>query len=161
MSFNCQAFYPVVDANSFFFQFSLSGICSSSWPFIGWANLLANVIPSRSTFTETIRVKLVATLFPAVFLSSKKGLMILWWMYTHLVSPKVDSTSGHHLRQLGHRDGHRDKTRDSVMHSLERVIRVHERMDGKVHGNEPTCRSSVLGKGIPKYYSIELHFNFF
>ena len=68
---------------------------------------------------------------------------------THLVSPEVDSASGHHLRQLGDRDGHGDEARDSIVHSLEGVIRVHERVDGKVHRDVISGGSRVLCVGVP------------
>jgi hypothetical protein len=68
---------------------------------------------------------------------------------THLVSPEVDGASAHHLRELGNHDGHGDEARDPIVHSLEGVIRVHERVNGKVHHDEPTRWSSVLFESVP------------
>ena len=79
----------------------------------------------------------------------KKERKLLLVVDTHLVSPEVDSASGHHLRQLGDRDGHGDEARDSIVHSLEGVIRVHERVDGKVHRDVISGGSRVLCVGVP------------
>ncbi len=67
-----------------------------------------------------------------------------------MVSPEVDGAAAHHLRELGDRDGHGDEARDPIVHSLECVIRVHERVNGKVHHDEPTRWRSVLFESVPR-----------
>lgn len=67
----------------------------------------------------------------------------------HLVRPEVDGASGHHLRQLESGDEHGHVARHLVVHGSEGVVRVHERVDGEVHRDEPPGRGRVLGESVP------------